>query len=489
MALAAAMKWTVKTGGSAANSGGFTVGASGTDYSKQDSAQFSVTDLAIDAVTNTKVTSSTIGFDATSPGNTIIVSAGSGFTTGTYEILSVAAGVATLDRAVGTVGSTGGTAKLGGAKARLDNCDGVVVAGNTIYVEGGTYSSTTTNTLTADGTSTSQIRVIGYPSGGSQTDTDITEANMPVMTSATNSTAIITLNAAPYWSFRNLKITHTAATRGNGIVNASAVTIFGPVLRNCVFDGCLSHVLTGNTSATAFLGSCFHRCTFRNATSNGVQLGTGSGSASPYIFDSCDFSANAGAGLTFTSGNLGSLIVRNSVFRGQTGSNGYGLWFQETTAAWVGSAMVIDGCAFYSNAKSGVRFDFTTTRPATVALTNNVFLSNTEYGVSCATAGSLDSNYTAAEANFFYSNTSGLRQNFVTGATDVTMTGSPFTNAAGGDFTLNNTAGAGASVRQAGWPSAIGVSGTTVGASYPDGGPTQAQATGGGGTVAYGFAG
>lgn len=485
MALSAAMKWTVKTGGSSGNSGGFRVGASGTDYTKQNAAQFSVTDLAIDAVDNTKVTSATIGFDATSPGNTLIVSAGAGFTTGTFEILSVAAGVATLDRAVGTIGSTGGTAKLGGAKSRLDDCDGVLVAGNTIYVEAGTYTSTTTNTLTADGTATAKIRVIGYTSGGSQTDADITEANMPVMTSATNSIAIITMTGAPFWSFRNIKITHTAGTRGNGIVTSGSITSFGPQLYNCVFDGCLSGINEGSVNM-AGMQAC--RCTIRNSTSHGVVLNSASSTTVPMSFDSCHIYSNAGAGITAASSNLQGLSIKRSVIHGNTGANGHGIWLQQTTAGWNAVIIDIDSNVLYNNAQSGLRAEFTTTHPI-LGITNNILVSNGAYGVSFATAGMADTMWAKVYANAYYNNTSGARQNFVTGDGDVTLSGVPFTSAGSNDFTLDNTASEGAACRSAAFPSAVGALGGTAGTNYGDIGPLQAQATAGGGTVAYGFAG
>lgn len=47
MALPAATVWEVRTTGSdAACSGGFVAGASGTDYSQQNAAQYSASDLA-----------------------------------------------------------------------------------------------------------------------------------------------------------------------------------------------------------------------------------------------------------------------------------------------------------------------------------------------------------------------------------------------------------------------------------------------------------
>jgi len=110
MALASAFVWEVRTTGSDTQcSGGFKAGASGTDYSNQDAAQFSGTNLAIDLTTNTKVTSATHNFVAADVGNTIQITAGVGYTTGVYEIISVASNAATLDRSPGAVGLTGGT--------------------------------------------------------------------------------------------------------------------------------------------------------------------------------------------------------------------------------------------------------------------------------------------------------------------------------------------------------------------------------------------
>ncbi len=60
----------------------------------------------------------------------------------------------------------------------------------------------------------------------------------------------------------------------------------------------------------------------------------------------------------------------------------------------------------------------------------------------------------------------------------VTLSGDPCTNAAGGDFSLNNTAGAGAAVRAVAYPGTF--LGTTM-TSYLDGGPIQSQAPASGG--------
>jgi hypothetical protein len=62
------------------------------------------------------ITSATHNFVAADVGNLIQITAGTNWTTGFYQIVSVAANAATLDRAVGTaVSLTNGTFAVGGA--------------------------------------------------------------------------------------------------------------------------------------------------------------------------------------------------------------------------------------------------------------------------------------------------------------------------------------------------------------------------------------
>jgi hypothetical protein len=95
------------------------------------------------------------------------------------------------------------------------------------------------------------------------------------------------------------------------------------------------------------------------------------------------------------------------------------------------------------------------------------------------------------DGNAYFTSTSGNRNNLddtttnpingvspYTNVLDVALSGDPFTNSAGGDFTLNNTTGAGAACRAVGFPGAMpGVS--QVG--YMDFGIFQHQDSGGGG--------
>ncbi len=70
----------------------------------------SYTDLVIDAAIDTNITSAANAFGAGSIGQALVVVSGIGFIPGTYIIIDVVAGVATLDRTVGPLGGTGGVA-------------------------------------------------------------------------------------------------------------------------------------------------------------------------------------------------------------------------------------------------------------------------------------------------------------------------------------------------------------------------------------------
>ncbi len=86
-----------------------------------------------------------------------------------------------------------------------------------------------------------------------------------------------------------------------------------------------------------------------------------------------------------------------------------------------------------------------------VSIRNCIFSANNQYGMEVAIAATTEiENY-----NAFYNNTQGARSAlFFAGPNDVTLTGDPFV-AAGTNFALNATAGAGAACRNAGFPGAL----------------------------------
>lgn len=135
MALPAGARWEVRTTGTAAN-GGFwnDRGGASTDYSQQDAAQASFTNLSTDGA-GTAVTDDDAGGLFTDA----MVGSGIKISTAWYEITARADGDnITIDRSAGA-SQSGLSGKVGGAIDHFEDIQIVVVAGNIIYIKAGTY--------------------------------------------------------------------------------------------------------------------------------------------------------------------------------------------------------------------------------------------------------------------------------------------------------------------------------------------------------------
>lgn len=89
----------------------------GIDYSRLASPRLIFSDLHIDASTNTKFTSAGFPVGVNFIGNSIAVSNGLGFVRQIVTVVSVSGTTATCDKSLGTLSSTGGIGRLGGATA------------------------------------------------------------------------------------------------------------------------------------------------------------------------------------------------------------------------------------------------------------------------------------------------------------------------------------------------------------------------------------
>ena len=449
----AATVFEVRATGAATNGGCFVTGASGTDHSQQDAAWESYTDLVIGAVT-TELTSAAFPFAADDEGNCINIASGAGCTVQIVQVVSVAAAVATIDKSAGTTASTC-TGVLGGALIEPNN------------VKSSTYTRTTTHlALTIPGTAALPIKWIGY-----QTTRGDDTGTMPILTSATNDIALVTLNAASYNWFENIKFTHTAATRG---IAFSFVTADSDYFRcvNCVADGVLNFISYG-TFADDLLIS---RSTILNTTGHAITGATINGFS---LDRSAIYNTGAGAG-TFdgvrTTGssdvNISASIIALSSGRGldleNAGSN----------------AVVIDHSAIIDNVSDGIGTNDNGTDTAfSILFRNNVLWSNGGYGFNPYNAGAttayLNSVVVANYGNAYGDNTSGARNKLSAGQGDVAITGNPFIDCdATLDCDLNNTAGAGADLRAAGLPGVVGATGTTATTGFLDIGVSQHEDAG-----------
>ena len=142
MAINATSVWRVRIQGNDLNGGAFDpaiVGA-GTDYTDQDAAQLTLTDVTTSAA-SAVISSATGGFTAEMIGNAVRIASGANFTAGTYFIVAVSSSnSATLDRNCTTAAGSSGALRVGGAKATISEpaARGAVTGLQTHPKQGGT---------------------------------------------------------------------------------------------------------------------------------------------------------------------------------------------------------------------------------------------------------------------------------------------------------------------------------------------------------------
>lgn len=420
MALAATTVWEVRTDGDDTNGGGFNASRSGagTDYTYPSPAVYAYTDLVIQATT-TQVASVARPFVAADVGNIVNVTGGTGFTTGRYEVVSVATGVATLDRSVGTAASTGGTARLGGAMATPHLAAAAAADDNAVFIRSGTYTVSVTGTAAPGG---SRVRVVGYDSTRTVANTD---ATMPTIQSGANGVRL--------WAY----------TGG------------GHILRNIVFDGRYpTYTCTGYYAAASL--SMIDRCVFKRISGAPIQGEYGN---NPIAAHNCWFDANRSAT---------SVACINCVFSNYSASScTIGAYLCGCLFTGVGGSAAVASltllairCAAYGNTTSGAALQVRDTGAAV----DCVAYGNTGAGfsggllVACA-AGSNGTDFSSPRLQIG----------------SISLGANPFANPAGGDYSLNSSLTGGGLLKGAGWPERLGLPNTAI---YGDVGPYQSRGGG-----------
>ena len=333
----------------------------------------------------------------------------------------------------------------------------VMAAGDVIRVKVGTYTITSALALPLSGTGTA----------GPCTLTSDDPANQATITCATNSVNLISLAGKSFWQFLDFKLTHTAGTRGAGLIaltNAPQQMYF----RGLTVDGCSNGFQMGNLTVEFQSADCtIAECEVKNCTNDGIQI-VGTDSA----VERCYVHGNARDGVRMGDlGVIASLAVRGSII---TANGGVGV----NVASNRTCSLSVERNTISGNTGDGIASAVTTANTFGLALANNIIDSNGGWGVNLQNSTGV---ITAVNRNNAYrNNTSGARSNLSAGTGDVTLTADPFTNKAGGDYSLNSVAGGGAACRAAGFPGAF-PGGTTTG--YLDVGAVQHQDAGGGGST------
>lgn len=443
MALNAAIVWEVRTTGSDNNGGGFRSGVGGTDRSQQDAAHASGTNLTVDAATNTDVAPDGHTPGAADVGNVIQITAGAGFTTGFYEIASIQAGKWRLDRSPAAAGTSGGTWALGGALATPGKAAGAKVAGNDVWVKAGTYNVSAAVVESTGGLAGNASAWQGYNATRGDTGT------RPTIRATAAITDVFRVTAA-YVTLNNVILDGNNQTGVRGLqVNAGGDAGFvGAWLsfRNCLNNG----AFTG-------LDNLLINCEATDCTGVGIDVGQGT------LVFGCLAARVAGPGFQMAGFSRAEFCVSHA----NTSGTGNGF----TTGA--GAVNVTHAnCVAYGNNGNGFTVSTTNT---VVRYANCIAYGNGATGFtnspSAANVGTFSMTHCAAGGNL-------TNRDYTPGALDiafVTLTADPFVNAAGGNFSLNATAGGGAACRAAGFPGAFVGGGTTgyldIGASqHPDAG-------------------
>lgn len=452
MALPATAAIEVRTTGSDSNGGGFSAALGGTDYSQSD------TPIATGTVTSvtTTVTATTSIFTSVMVGNYITDG-----TTWKEITVFTSATVVTVDSAPSW---TAAAIKVGGALVTIGKAAALYIAGNAIWIKSGTYTITSGITFSTTGTISAPVIVSGY-------GTVHGDGGQATITTSTNSVAKLTMSNVSNFSVRYLKIADTAATRGNGINLSSGGS--GLVFYGCTVDGSSVGVNWVNNITNVSV----ENSSIINCKSHGISPFTGT-----HRFTGCYICSNLGSGIQFGTGGGVSATAQVS-YCVISGNSARGILSLLGPANNLAIGLDLNNSTISNNGTDGVYFSGASTGTDVIFGQNNLIYGNGGAGVATQVNTNDRNNYDASlfDFNFYGSNTSGNYSNILPGLNDnISLTVSPFTNSAAGDFSLNATAGGGAVCRAAGFPGAF-PGGLTTG--YLDIGAAQHQASGGSGLI------
>jgi hypothetical protein len=475
-ALPATTVWEVRptVGSDTAASGCFDSTKSGTDYSQQNAAQYSGTNLV--SVSSLVVSSATHNFVAADVGNCIQITAGTGFTTGFYEIVSASANQATLDRSPGTAGA-GGTFFVGGALATIAQVNTNWTPSNICWVKAtGAYTVTSGLVVSIQSFASpgNPASIIGYTATRG-------DNGQFTWTTATNSINLVNLTSGSTSDinvlFQNINFTTTAGTKGDAIgATSSSVNSVMVTVINCTITGFVVGI-EGNPANSYINGLFVINSRITGSTSHGVRNG-----AHTYILGSM-IDNNGGDGFNSTSAafpnHLPVWIFENSVFY-KNGANGIN--FNGLTDTPNGSQLfmvIISHCDVSTNTGAGALFGNAVDPYAQIY--NSIFDANGTYGVAQSTSPSTLITSFLLYNNAFFNNTTAPTLNLAAGIGTITLSASPYTTI-GTNFALNNTTGGGKALKAAGFPGVLTNGGGT---GYTDVGALQSQASASGGQKGF----
>ena len=426
-ALNANTVWEVRTTGNSANGGGYHTTAGSTDYSQQDAAQWTGTDLACADHATFVVTSAGSTFTDVIEGNLMYISdtgTGGHFTVGYYEVVGYTdANTITLDRDP-TDGNdeVAGDFKIGGAVDHPDTIGDVVDDGHIIYVQDGDYLPVGANAYVLQTTNNasygSPVRFRGYHSARGDNPIGEDRPNFDA-----NSSGDDVLDQDGGWYEYSNIIFENATDDGVDL------GLYDVSFTNCSF------VNNGDNGIYISIGWQFENlvCLFCEIGSNsGTGFYTGS-SARLFTIIKSYIHDNTGTGIynRYSVSQQGYTILNETIF---DTNGGDGLWIMNDTND--DFEFIIYGNVFYNNTSDGINLNGNATAYYVhgTSIFNNVFYDNGAYGIDA----SYDNPMNYFGYNIFNDNTSGARETISEGINEITSDPS-FTDAAGADFRYSSS--------------------------------------------------
>lgn len=457
MALSAATVWEVRTAGNDTNGGGFVTGAGGTDYSQQDAKNTAGSNISTtDAVANgtTTITSATAAFTSAIVGNIIYFAGGTGAITGVWRQVTAFTNATTITIDASIAASTGMTMNIGGALASPGQAGFSHIAGNTIWVQAGTYTVTSASTNVTAGcvslaaaTSDSVVTSIqGYGTSRGDYGTKPVMKADGVITSFT----LITLSTADVVA--NLEVDGNSRATSRGVISAGAN---GMLIYACTLKNFTNNAVAGISSQQR------GRCILSRITGCSTQVAV----LNTHCFG-CVAHDNT---VTAFSATVPGIHWVDTIADTNTGATTDGFAFTEY-------GVVAENCVAYANGRDGFRVP---TGNSAVTMINCIAEGNVNGFNWQSTAAITPSLFNCAAynnstANYAASIAAEMKINC------LTLTGSPFVDAANQNFGLNTTSGAGGAVRGQALPGTFpGI--PTVG--HGDIGVAQSASSGGSGFI------
>ena len=389
MAIAATVVWEVRTTATAGNvnGGGYKPGASGTDFSQQNAAQYNLTGVTTAAADAILLSASAA---ADMVGNIAHITSGTNFTVGWYEILSVSVGVSiTLDRTCTTAAGAAGVVNIGGAiSLAAANDDAVfetMVAGNTMHIKSGTYTIGGAVSVATDGTTAASVEIIGY--NATRNDNPAT-ADRPVLAFGANTS---TFNG-DYYNFSYITFT---VTNSGGVI-----TGLGSVVRKCKSTNSSG---TANRLAFSLNGGIVLDSEIISTLGTGVNINAVSNTTPKIVgcyihdstigisFDSFDVGVAAfniietivTTGINIGTGSDDHLIMNNTIYGAATpAGSSTGILLAATTGLY---SLIMNN--IITGFVTGISSAAVST--SNVYINNNLFNNTTNYTNVSAGAGSL----------------------------------------------------------------------------------------------------